>query len=122
MYALIPITSYTRHVYAQQGAEVEVYLKPHDNVWLCRNSKGEQFPCSPAKLTYTKPGEVETEPPEITNLKIGMRAELKKGRTKFKTLVSAIQDGLINKPLPVSKELWLQTAKEILDENDSNAI
>ena len=118
MYALIPITSYTRHVYAQQGDPVEVYLKPHDNVWLCRNRKGEQFPCSPAKLTDTKPGEVESELPEITNLKTGMRAELKKGRTKFKTLVGAIQDGLINKPLPVSKEIWLQTAKEILDENN----
>lgn len=51
MYAKRDIKSMNRTIYAKQGEIIEVYNKPHENVWLCRNDKDVCFPCSPDSLS-----------------------------------------------------------------------
>lgn len=113
-YTQIKITSYTGHVYAEAGVFVTV-VADHGNVVIVSDGK-KSFSCDRSKLTEEIPTELIKPDPAEERLRIAMADELKKGRTKFKTLVGCVKDGLINKPMPngITKEKWLSIANEIL--------
>lgn len=117
-YPLHPITSHTsRKIYAQMGQAIEVYNTEHWPVMCCR-VRDESFPCHIDRLTTELPEEeVSTKKQPIDYLYDTMVLELKKGRTKFKTLVGCIRDGILNKQMPdgITKEHWLLTADKVLE-------
>lgn len=97
-----------------QGLQVRVINSDHAPVLIVEDLNGNRFSALPSDLVDSLQGE---EPAKENPLKVGMQKQLiKMGRTKFKALVGAVNDGLLNTPLPdgVTKEQWLLTAKEVL--------
>ena len=100
-------------LYAAQGSEVQI-ISDHMGVLICELG-GVRFPVLKSELSDMGTTQ-EVERVEHPLLK-GFQSQLKKlGRTKYKALIGAVEDGLISQKLPdgVSKEQWLLIAKSIL--------
>lgn len=114
LYAPIDIKSYcTAKIYAYAGEAVEV-IQDGTAVHLCKSLRGEMFPCAAIRLTDVNPNITEQKEHPLL---IGFKVQLQKmGRTKYKALIGAVEDGLIKQALPdeITKTEWLILAKGIL--------
>lgn len=83
---------------------------------IVEDGNGKRFSVRAELLGDEPIGEVKTTQTEHPLLESFRKQLSKLGRSKYKALVSAVEDGLIKQEMPkgTSKELWLELSKSIL--------